>query len=162
MARGHGNLGHGVLFQAMAKDHGNSEVVYKDHVIPQAIVSLVDSSHSEQPHTFVPPSHACVLILKNFGVRYRRGPISKRGSGTENSGQTVNVYLARYFTPGHVAIDMGVFPSAEVREYAYDGLYSMVYHGRGQPSHVTCTPFTCFCEDEVAKTNSLFLGRSYA
>ena len=63
------------------------------------------------------------------------------------------MYLASYSTPGHVAVDMGVFPSAEVREYAYDGLYSMVYLGRGQPHHVTCTPFTCFCDDEVAKTN---------
>ena len=95
--------------------------------------------------------------ISKKGVRYRtRGPMSNRCSGTEQGLQYRNfMYLASYFTPGHVAIDMGVFPSAEVREYAYDGLYSIVYLGRGQPNHVTCTPFTCFCEDEVAKTNLL-------
>ena len=52
--------------ETLARDHGNSEVVYIDHVIPQAIVSSVDSSHSEQSHTFVvPPSQ---LILQNYSI----------------------------------------------------------------------------------------------
>ena len=42
---------------------------------------------------------------------------------------------------GHVAVDMGVFPSAEVPEDAFDGLYSMVYLGKGPPNHFTCTLF---------------------
>ena len=60
--------------ETMARDHGDSEVVYIDHVIPQAIVSSVDSSHSEQSHTFVPPTHASIE---------KGGPISKKGSDIE-------------------------------------------------------------------------------
>ena len=33
------------------------------------------------------------------------------------------------------------FPSAEVREYAYDRLYLMVYLGMEQANHVICTLF---------------------
>ena len=52
--------------ETMARDHGDREVVYIDHVIPEAIVSSVDSSHSEQLHTFVvPPSQ---LILQNYSI----------------------------------------------------------------------------------------------
>ena len=36
------------------------EMAYKDHVILQAMVSSVDSSHPEQLHIFLPPSHACI------------------------------------------------------------------------------------------------------
>lgn len=35
-------------------------MAYKDHVIPEAIVSSVDLSLSEQLHTFVPAFRACI------------------------------------------------------------------------------------------------------
>ena len=88
------------------------------------------------------------------GFRHRKGvPISK-GAPVLTGNPGPNMYLASYFTPGHVAVDMGDFPSAEVREYAYDGLYSTVYLGMGRPNHVTCTLFDHMsCDDDVAKTN---------
>ena len=53
------------------------------------------------------------------------------------------MYLASYFTPGHVAIDMGVFPSAGVREYACSGLYLVVDPGAGTAqSHIHRSPST--------------------
>ena len=76
--------------ETMARDHGDSEVVYIDHVIPQAIVSSVDSSQSNRIHLSRPPTP-----IRNFqysrpgpiskkGVRYRTGaPVPNRGSSTE-------------------------------------------------------------------------------
>ena len=91
--------------------------------------------------------------ISKKGVRDRtRGPISNRCSGTEQGLQyrifrrhqilgedfLLHMYLySSLFHSRSCRIDMGVFPSAEVREYAYDGLYSMVYLGIGPPNHVT-------------------------
>ena len=105
---------------------------------------LIQSNRIHLSHPPTPVS--CVLCSDIEGFQYRKGvpipkgvPVLKRGSGIGNPGP--NMYLASYFTPDHVAIDMRVFPSAEVREYAYDGLYLMVYLGMGRPNHVTCTLF---------------------
>ena len=44
--------------------------------------------------------------------------------------------LASYHYSRSCRYRYGSFPSAEVREYAYDGLYSMVYLGMGRPNHI--------------------------
>ena len=107
----------------------------------------------------IPLSHPPTPV---FGPR---GPGLKRGSGTEKGiryqkgapvpkilGKLRNVYLASYFTPDHVAVDMGVFPSVEVQEYAYDSLYSMVYLGIGPPNHVTSHRSITNFNDDMATT----------
>ena len=62
--------------------------------------------------------------------------------------------LPSYFTPGHVAIDMGVFPSAGVREYACSGLYLVVDPGAGTAQSHIHRSFH-YVDHEVAKTNRL-------
>ena len=106
------------------------------------------------------------LVLKGSniekGLRDRMGCPVPKGSDIEKGLRYqkfwANMYLASYFTPDYVAVDMGVFPSAEVREYAYDGLYSMVYLGMAlwdSPIMLLAhRSITCFCDDDVAKTNA--------
>ena len=62
-------------------------------------------------------------------TRPRLYPVPKTNFGTGNP--SAYMYLASYFTPGHVAIDMGVFSSDGVREYACSGLYLVVDPGAG-------------------------------
>ena len=108
----------------MARSHGNSGAIrghswykkaYKDHVISQVIVSPFNFFSFRAIAHFLPPLPRLSLVISLVII-----------------------------TPSHIALDMGVLVKDEVRDYAYDCLYSMLYLVMGQLSHI----FT-YCLDHM-------------
>ena len=128
-------------------------MAYIDLLLSHAFVSPVDSLSQSN---CIPLSHPPAPVYWGSGiergVRYRRRGQNRKGVRVSFSRVLLRVYLASYFAPGHVAIDMGVFPSAGVREYACSGLYLVVDPGAGTAqSHIHRSLH--YVDHEVAKSN---------
>ena len=114
-------------------------MAYIDLLLPHAFDSSVDSLSQSN---CIPLSHPPAPV--------------KRKSGTEEGviflGQILRMYLASYSTPGHVAIDMGVFPSAGVREYVVCLFRPLFDRPWCRDGPITHTQTLHYVDHEVAKT----------